>query len=143
MSRYRLLLEVFYFIAYKTLQEMERKCLECGEILHGRIDKKFCSDACRNAYNNKQRNSSELRLMRKINKILARNRNIMAILNSGTRKPIHRSVMSMKGFDFSYFTCRRVTRSGKVCYYCYDQGYMNLGNNFVMLVRRQEMEQGD
>ena len=31
---------------------MQKQCLECGEKIVGRIDKKFCSDACRNAYNN-------------------------------------------------------------------------------------------
>ena len=32
---------------------MEKQCLECGDKIVGRIDKKFCSDGCRNAYNNK------------------------------------------------------------------------------------------
>ena len=30
-----------------------KKCLECGDKVVGRIDKKFCSDYCRNAFNNK------------------------------------------------------------------------------------------
>ena len=32
---------------------MEKKCLECESPLVGRVDKKFCSDYCRNSYNNK------------------------------------------------------------------------------------------
>ena len=33
---------------------MENKeCLECGVLVKGRIDKKFCSDYCRNSFNNK------------------------------------------------------------------------------------------
>ena len=33
---------------------MEAKtCASCGEIIKGRIDKKFCDDACRSNYNNK------------------------------------------------------------------------------------------
>ncbi len=32
---------------------MPRTCLECHEKIVGREDKKFCSDGCRNAYNNK------------------------------------------------------------------------------------------
>ena len=32
---------------------MEKLCPECGTKIVGRIDKKFCSDACRNSYNNK------------------------------------------------------------------------------------------
>lgn len=31
---------------------MDKKCLECGEKIVGRADKKFCNDYCRNAYNN-------------------------------------------------------------------------------------------
>ena len=31
---------------------MEKVCLECGDKLVGRSDKKFCSDYCRNAHNN-------------------------------------------------------------------------------------------
>ena len=30
----------------------ERYCLDCGAVLHGRADKKFCNDQCRNNYNN-------------------------------------------------------------------------------------------
>ena len=30
-----------------------KNCLECSEKIVGREDKKFCSDGCRNSYNNK------------------------------------------------------------------------------------------
>ncbi|MBC7863150.1 MAG: DUF2116 family Zn-ribbon domain-containing protein, partial [Bacteroidia bacterium] len=30
-----------------------KKCPECGESYLGRVDKKFCSDQCRNTYNNR------------------------------------------------------------------------------------------
>jgi len=33
----------------------EHRCIECGEILNGRRDKKFCSDTCRTSYNNNKR----------------------------------------------------------------------------------------
>lgn len=33
--------------------EDPRYCLFCGERIKARIDKKFCNDSCRNAYNNK------------------------------------------------------------------------------------------
>jgi len=44
----------------------ERYCLECGEPLIGRSDKKFCDDQCRNAYNNKL-NRDHINLYRNIN----------------------------------------------------------------------------
>ena len=37
---------------------MKKNCLECGEAFNGRIDKKFCSDYCRNTYNNKINNDT-------------------------------------------------------------------------------------
>ncbi len=116
---------------------MERQCLECGEKLQGRIDKKFCSDACRNAYNNKRRSSSGNNFIRKINGILAKNRNIMTSLNPQGKTSVHRSKLLKKGFDFYYFTNKYVTKAGTVYYFCYDQGYLPLENGFVMLVSRK------
>ena len=45
---------------YLKLNEMEQKlCLECGEQIQGRSDKKFCSDYCRNSHNNKVNTESK------------------------------------------------------------------------------------
>lgn len=35
--------------------EVQKKCLECERPVFARVDKKFCSDGCRNAYNNKNK----------------------------------------------------------------------------------------
>lgn len=115
---------------------MERKCLECGDPLHGRIDKKFCSDACRNTYNNRLKSSSGNNYIRKINGILMRNRNIMAGLNPQGKTSVHKNGLMKKGFDFSFYTNQYHTRKGTVYYFCYDQGYLPLDNDFYMLVRR-------
>ena len=29
----------------------EKRCLECGDVIKGRADKKFCDDQCRSNYN--------------------------------------------------------------------------------------------
>ena len=42
-----------------------RLCLECGDHLKGRIDKKFCSDYCRNSFNNKV-NKDKKKLFQKV-----------------------------------------------------------------------------
>lgn len=44
-------------------------CLYCGKPVKGRIDKKFCDDWCRNAYNNK-RYSQHSGFVRNVNTIL-------------------------------------------------------------------------
>ena len=58
----------------------ERKCLECNEKLVGRIDKKFCSDFCRNNYNNNI-NKDNTNLIRNTNHRLRKNWRILEALN--------------------------------------------------------------
>ena len=38
---------------------MKRTCSECGDNIVGRIDKKFCCDACRNSFNNRVNKDSK------------------------------------------------------------------------------------
>jgi hypothetical protein len=117
---------------------MERKCLECNDLVHGRSDKKFCSDACRNAYNNKLKSVAGDPYIRKINGILKRNRNILSSFNTEGKTTIHKSRLLQKGFDTNYYTHRYITRKGSVYYFCYDEGFLPLENDFYMLVRRKE-----
>jgi len=56
-----------------------KQCLECGDPVKGRIDKKFCSDYCRNAYNNKVNKDSK-NLIRNINNRLRKNHKILVQL---------------------------------------------------------------
>ena len=122
------------------MENPERKCLECGDPLHGRIDKKFCSDSCRNTFNNKQKSTAGNRLVRKINGILVKNRNIMADLNPDGKTSVHKSRLLKKGFDFGYYTNQYITKVGTVYFFCYDQGYLPLDNDFYMLVSRKSGE---
>lgn len=115
---------------------MERKCIECNEILHGRSDKKFCSDACRNTYNNRLKSTTDNQYVRKINGILKKNRNILVELNPEGKTRLHKSRLEKKGYDFDFFTNTYTTKAGATYYFCYDQGYLLLDNDFIMLVRR-------
>ena len=66
--------------------EEKRKCLECGVEIMGRADKKFCSDYCRNAYNNRN-NKAQVSLIRNINNRLKKNWRILETLNPDYRMP--------------------------------------------------------
>ena len=110
-----------------------RTCLDCGKVLHGRADKKFCNDVCRNNYNN-QLNSDTYNLVRNINNILRRNRRILEELNPTGKTKTTREKLLLKGFDFEYFTSQYQTQTGARYLFWYDYGYMPLDNDEVLLV---------
>jgi predicted nucleic acid-binding Zn ribbon protein len=111
-----------------------KTCLECGDKLIGREDKKFCSDSCRNAYNNKINKDSN-NFMRNINNRLRRNYRILSELNAEGKTTTTRHKLLNKGFDFEYFTNIRQTRTGNTYYFLYDQGYRLLDNDYFVIVR--------
>ncbi len=112
------------------------ECLECGEEIKGRSDKKFCNDACRNAYNNKL-NSDSSSLMRNINNRLRKNHRILAE-NSFTdgKAKTTRNKLSAEGFDFDYFTQLKIYKNGAEYRFVYDIGYKFLEDDWILLVRK-------
>ena len=114
---------------------MEKVCMECGEKIVGRTDKKYCSDYCRNSYNNNL-NKDKKNLMRNVNNRLRKNYRILEELNPGDKTKTSKSKLLAKGFNFDYFTSIYTTRSGNVYYFVYDQGYLPLEGDFYALVRR-------
>ena len=80
-----------------------KTCLNCKEEILGRSDKKFCSDYCRNQYNNMQ-NSDANKYVRNINNILRKNRRILSHLNTEGKTTVHKNKIYESGFNFNYFT---------------------------------------
>lgn len=117
----------------------DRICLECSRPVYGRIDKKYCSDACRNAFNNKA-NAASTNYMRNVNSVLARNRRILSGLNPHGKRKTHRDKLLKSGFDFDFFTNTYTTKAGDVYYFCYEQGYLFLEDGLILLVTRNENE---
>ena len=116
---------------------MENKtCLECGDAIKGRIDKKFCSDYCRNTYNNKVNKESK-NLIRNINNRLRKNHKILSELNSSGKTKVSRSKLYDKGFDFQLFTSIYTTKTGNTYFYIYDEGYLDLENEQFLLIRKE------
>ena len=113
-----------------------KTCLECSEKIVGREDKKFCSDGCRNAYNNKI-NKDSTNLMRNVNNKLRKNYRILSELNSEGKSKATRDKMINKGFDFDFFTNILQTKTGNTYYFLYDQGYRSLDNDYFMLVKKE------
>ncbi len=115
---------------------MEKVCLDCGEPLIGRADKKFCHDQCRNNYNNRL-NSDNSAVVRKVNNFLKKNRRILCDLNPSGKTTVHKDKLIEHGFNFTYYTHVYVTQKGSTYKFVYEYGYLPLENDFFMLVQRE------
>jgi len=114
---------------------MNKTCLECSDKIVGREDKKFCSDGCRNSYNNKI-NKDSTNFMRNVNNKLRKNYRILSALNVDGKSKTTRTKLLSKGFDFEFFTNILNTKTGNTYYFLYDQGYLALDNDYFMLVKK-------
>lgn len=115
----------------------ERLCIECASPFKGRIDKKFCSDPCRIAFNNRL-NSDDISYVRSINNILRKNRRILMDLNPTGKNKVSHEKLKSKGFNFSFFTSTYKTKEGAQYCYCYEQGYLPIEKEYYLLVIKKE-----
>jgi len=118
-----------------------RKCPECGDEIIGRADKKFCSDQCRNTFNNRL-NSDVSNTVRNINNILRKNRRILQELNKQSGKTmVRKETLLNNGFNFNYHTHTYTTKKGDVYYFCYEQGFLYLEDKTLyLLVENRDKE---
>ena len=116
---------------------MKKACLHCKKEILGRADKKYCDDHCRNSHYNAL-NSDATNYVRKINNILRKNRRILKTLNVGEKPKATQAILQQLGFQFQYFTNIYETKAGKRYYFCYEQGYIELDNNWYALVLKKD-----
>ena len=114
-----------------------RECQECSMKLSGRKDQKFCSDYCRNTFNNRQ-NEDATKYVRRINNILRKNRRILETLNPKGKITVEGISLAEEGFNFHYYTNIYTTKTGSQYFFCYDQGYLKVGSDRYMLVKKQD-----
>ena len=116
----------------------KRECLACGKVLHGRADKKFCNDYCRNAYNNNLK-SGNSPIVRNINNALLKNRRILeTVLGSEEMQKITKDKLLQQSFQFTFLTHTYTNKKGDIYTFCYEYGYLPLGNDWFLVVKRNE-----
>jgi hypothetical protein len=116
---------------------MDRVCLDCGELVKGRSDKKFCDDQCRSNYNNRLK-AEDNSYMRQVNGILKKNHGILQKLNPDGKQKVYREKLLKQGFDFNFHTHIYQTQKGGTYHFCYEQGYLILNEQEVLLVKRED-----
>ncbi|MCL1974520.1 MAG: DUF2116 family Zn-ribbon domain-containing protein [Bacteroidetes bacterium] len=115
-------------------------CLACGAPLAGRVDKRFCDDACRSGFHN-QKHREQDAFVYKINKILKKNRKILSICYNRGLQSIFIHKLLEEGFLFGY--CTHIESiEGKRGYinFCYDYGYKTVNKNQVEIVYKYSKE---
>ncbi len=115
----------------------KRLCPVCGDAITGRIDKKFCSDQCRNSFNNERYSAASV-FVQKINRVLKKNYAVLKSLNINGKTKVSRSKLIQEGFDFNYFTSIYETQKGNTYKLCYDEGYLPLGEDLYLLIHWEE-----
>ena len=126
-----------HLVYFGHMESQPRICLECKKTVRGRIDKKFCDDYCRNAYNNRQ-NSDINNYVRNVNNSLRKNRRILESIlkpNEDLGK-CPRQRLADLGFDFRYHTHQYLNKKGQTYNFCYEYGYLPLESNLVLVVKR-------
>src|SRR3954465_11057682 len=120
------------------METSTRLCLECGKPVKGRIDKKFCDDYCRNAYNNKSK-IEESAYVRKINQGLKRNRRILEELlgTEGLSKQSKANFIN-NGFKFHFHAHQYVNKKRNIYYFCYEYGFLPLEGDSYLIVKKKE-----
>ena len=108
-------------------------CTYCGKEMIGRVDKRFCDDTCRTSYHNQQK-QEEASQIRPVNSILNKNRSILKTLNKTGKSKVNKEMLLKAGFNFDYLTRMYTTKKGSTYFFCYEQGYLPLDNDWFMLV---------
>lgn len=114
-----------------------KKCPECGFDIMGRSDKVFCSDQCRNTYNNRLKKDAN-NYVRQVNYILRKNRRVLEELNPHGKSKAHKQKLLAKGFNFDYYTNTYTTKAGNVYYFCYEHGYLPIEDDQYALVIKED-----
>lgn len=123
---------MFYFLTLSKHFAVERVCLDCGARLLGRSDKKFCSDQCRNNYNNRL-NRDQNNYVRNVHAQLRRNRKILSDLLEAGHERIHRDALIAQGYNFTFFTHLVETQEGVRWFYCFEYGFRESGKGYLEL----------
>ena len=115
-------LSVYY--PFKIIDMKKRRCLQCGDPVIGRLDKKFCDESCKAAYHYQHSTDKEDSLFKRIDKQLKTNRRILKEYNKAGKATVRKSVLIDRGFNPKYFTHYWKNKKGDVYLFCHEYGFL-------------------
>ncbi len=117
---------------------METICKNCKkEFKSNRRDTQYCTQKCKNAYNNKQK-SEIYHITQAINEILLRNRTILKELHRLTH--VKKKQLQEASFDFNYHTHEYMTDHFNRVYFCYDYGIQEINSTKFKLYHHEQIQ---
>ncbi len=123
---------------------MTQTCLDCGKVLEGRIDKKFCSPYCKTSYHYKRNKKKEKSMFVRIDRQLKVNRKILRKYNKGGLTKVDCDKLIKEGFDPKYFTHYWKNQKNDIYLFCYEYGFLKVHDNYkdkyVLVVWQPYME---
>lgn len=114
-------------------------CLYCSSKITGRSDKKYCSIYCKSAYQY-EKNKSEENLYYTIDKQLKRNRKLLKAYNKSGFSTVRKTKLKEEGFNSTYFTHYWKNKKKDVYLFCYEYGFLDKGEKYVLIKWQEYME---
>ena len=108
-----------------------RACLNCGEEMEGRSDKKFCNPYCKSSFHYEKTKNNESNLYQTIDRQLKRNRRLLKQFNKAGYASLRVDKLDKEGFDANFFTHYWKSKKGEVYLFCYEYGFIKKKINSI------------
>lgn len=106
-----------------------RKCLFCGDLLEGRIDKIFCTPSCKSSHHYKMSQNKDANIYNRIDNQLKQNRRILKNYNKAGKATVRKELLLSDGFNPKFFTNYWKNQKNEVYLFCYEFGFLERRDN--------------
>lgn len=120
------------------------KCLQCGSLLKGRTDKKYCDLHCKSAYQYQIAKNGPDRFYNKVDNQLKLNRKLLKEYNKAGKAIVRSKILIRRGFDPNFSTHYWKNQKGDVYLFVYEYGFLKKSEGgkekYVLVIWQNYME---
>ncbi len=119
-------------------------CKECGKTIHGRSDKRFCDDTCRNNFNRHKTQAEKVIVPEQaleVVRAIKKNYRLLKSFAEGEYTHLQDGLPALKrkGFNPNYFTSVRYI-DGDMYRFCFECGFLITEDTVTLLIREQQLQ---